>query len=90
MHSLLSPVLRSPSLSSRVLWGIQWREPQLEPGALGVVEEGVEAVTVGRAYTGMATGSFLPAVPLWFESMTSGAPLLQTAIAEEILRENSD
>lgn len=47
---------------------------------MGVVEEGVEAVTVGRAYTGMATGSFLPAVPLWFESMTSGAPLLQTRV----------
>lgn len=53
---------------------------QLEPGALGAVEEGVEAVTVGRAYTGMATGSSLPAVPMWFGSMTSGAPLLQTRV----------
>lgn len=56
---------------------------QLEPGALGVVEEGVEAVTVGRAYTGMATGSSLPAVPLWFGSMTSGAPLLQTRVEKK-------
>lgn len=57
---------------------------------MGVVEEGVEGVMVGRAYTGMATGSSLPAVPLWFGSMISGAPLSQTEITEETVRENSD
>ncbi len=51
---------------------------QLEPEALGVVEEEVEGVAVGKAYTGMATGSSLPVVPLWFGSMISGAPLSQT------------
>lgn len=52
----------------------------MEPEALGVVEEGVEGVTVGMAYTGMAAGSSLPAVPLWFGSMISGAPLSQTRV----------
>lgn len=51
---------------------------QLEPGALGVVEEGVEVVTVGRTYTGMATGSSLPTAKLWFLNMTYEAPPLQT------------
>lgn len=90
MHRLQSPVLRSPFLSSMVSWEIQWREPQLEPRASGAVEEGVEVVTVGMAYTGMAAGSSLPAVPLWFGSMISGAPLLQTAITAETMRESSD
>lgn len=62
----------------------------MEPRASGAVEEGVEVVTVGMAYTGMAAGSSLPAVPLWFGSMISGAPLLQTAITAETMRESSD
>lgn len=51
---------------------------QLEPGASGVAEEGVEVVTVGRAYTGTATGSSLPTATLWHGNMTSEAPPLQT------------
>lgn len=49
---------------------------QSEPGVLGVVEEGVEVVTVGRTYTGMATGSSLPTATPWLGNMTS--PPLQT------------
>lgn len=51
MHSLLSPVLRSPSLSSMELWGIQWREP-LEGRQCVKSMQSIEQINEERGYAG--------------------------------------